>query len=152
MRSFQILKYIFKKKIGPANRTVIISNITLFPQKPTLFVFLANNLELHPKTLQLKTEKLFWKWQSKWNPNPTRSERYLRLEANLLSLSWTPASLSWDEFKDNCGWALLVQDSGFLHLTNIKVASIFILCPACALMVGPYSDSSELSYTTTTSS
>ena len=35
---------------------------------------------------QSKKEKLFWKWQSNWNPNPTRTESYLRLEANLVSL------------------------------------------------------------------
>ena len=56
------------------------------------------------------------------------------------------SSLAWEKFQDH-SWGANVH----LRLCRIPDKSFFKFCLACNLMEGPFSDSSELSYTSTSS-
>ena len=67
---------------------------------------------------------------------------------------WTLPSLAWDKLQDHSRGGTHPLRSGRIFLCwfyRSLAYSIFLLVGARALMVGPYADSSELSYTTTLS-
>ena len=63
-----------------------------------------------------------------------------------------PSSLAWDKLRNHYGGAVHPLRYGKNWLQEIQLAFghvLFLLYPSRALMVGPYADSSKLSYNTT---